>query len=80
MSGQHELILKKSSGLSLDEDYDVMWDGEVVGRIFNDASTHGRPWFWNLAYGHHRDRYPTYGQEPTCEAAMAAFRKSWDRQ
>ena len=37
-------------------------------------------WLWTLAYGHHEDRTPIYGYEPTREAAMAAFAKSWRRQ
>ena len=32
---------------------------------------------WTLAYGHQEDRTPTHGYEPTREAAMAAFAKSW---
>ena len=28
---------------------------------------------------HHEDRWPTHGYEPTREAAMAAFAKSWRR-
>jgi hypothetical protein len=28
---------------------------------------------WTLAFGHHEDRSPIYGCEPTREAAMAAF-------
>ena len=35
---------------------------------------------WSLAYGYHRDRTPSYGYEPTREAAMAAFAKSWRRE
>jgi hypothetical protein len=34
---------------------------------------------WTLAFGHHEDRTPTHGYEPTREAAMAAFAKSWRR-
>jgi len=30
--------------------------------------------------GHHEDRTPTHGYEPTREAAMAAFAKSWRRE
>jgi hypothetical protein len=30
-------------------------------------------------FGHHEDRTPTHGYEPTREAAMAAFAKSWRR-
>jgi hypothetical protein len=35
---------------------------------------------WTLAFGHHEDRTPTHGYEPTREAAMAAFAKTWQRQ
>jgi len=38
------------------------------------------PWLWTLAFGHHEDRTPTHGSEPTREAAMAAFAKSWRRE
>ena len=37
-------------------------------------------WMWTLAFGHHEDRWPTHGYEPSREAAMAAFAKSWRRQ
>ena len=40
------------------------------------AAPDSRPWMWTLAYGHHRNRTPTYGYEPTREAAMAAFAES----
>jgi hypothetical protein len=32
---------------------------------------------WTIAHGHHEDRTPTRGYEPTHKAAMAAFEKSW---
>jgi hypothetical protein len=35
---------------------------------------------WTLAFGHHEDRTPMHGYEPTREAAMAAFAKSWRRE
>jgi hypothetical protein len=35
---------------------------------------------WTLAFEHHEDRTPTHGYEPTREAAMAAFAKSWRRE
>jgi hypothetical protein len=34
----------------------------------------GSPWMWTLAFGHHADRTPTHGHEPTREAAMAGVR------
>jgi hypothetical protein len=64
-----------------DDDFDVVSDGVVVGRIFNAAASPvGTPWMWTLAFGHHENRMPTHGYEPTREAAMAAFAKSWRRE
>ena len=80
------LILKRvsaspSSGEWNDDDYDVLADGAVVGRIVKvHAAPVGTPWIWTLAFGHHEDRTPTHGYAPTREAAMAAFAKSWRRE
>jgi hypothetical protein len=62
--------------------YDVVVaEGEVVGRIMKvNAAPKDAPWMWTLAYGQHKDRWPTHGYEPTREAAMAAFAKSWRRE
>ena len=60
-----------------DDDYDVLADGVVVGRIMNAAAKPADAfWLWTLAYGQHEDRTPTHGYEATREAAMAAFAKS----
>jgi hypothetical protein len=75
------LILKRAPIGDNEEDYDVLENGVVVGRIFKvPAAPEGRPWMWTLAYGYHKDRTPTHGYEPTREAARAAFAKSWRRQ
>jgi hypothetical protein len=80
------LILKRASaswpsGEWDDDDFDVLADGVVVGRIFNSkAGPAGSPWMWTLAFGNHEDRTPTHGNAATCEAAMAAFAKSWRRE
>ena len=59
-----------------DDDYDVLADGVVVGRIMKAAAAPvGTPWLWTLAYGQRKDRMPTHGYEPTREAAIAAFAK-----
>jgi hypothetical protein len=59
----------------------VVCDGVVVGRIMKAAAASiGEPWLWTLAFGQHEDRWPTHGYEPTREAAMAAFAKSWRRE
>ena len=56
------LILKRASasrpsGQWSNDDYDVLADGGVVGRIFNaNAAPVGTPWMWTLAFGHHEDR------------------------
>jgi hypothetical protein len=76
------LILKRASasrpsGEWNDDDYDVLADGAVVGRIMKvHAAPEGSPWMWTLAFGHHEDRTPTHGYAPTREAARAAFAKS----
>jgi hypothetical protein len=83
---QPGLILKRAnasrpSGHWGENDYDVLSEGEVVGRIVKvTAAPEDTPWMWTLAYEQHRDRSPTHGFEPTREAAMAAFAKSWRRQ
>jgi hypothetical protein len=75
------LILKRAPIGQNQEDYDVLADGAVVGRIFlSEAAPESRQWMWTLAYGYHEDRTPTHGYEPTREAAMAAFAKSWRRE
>jgi len=80
------LVLKRastsrSSGEWSDDDYDVLAGGVVIGRILKSAAAPvGMPWLWTLAYGHHEDRTPIYGYEPTRDAAMAAFAKSWRRE
>jgi hypothetical protein len=80
------LVLKRASasrpsGECSDDDYDVLADGFVVGRIFKaNAAPVGEPWMWTLAFGHHEDRTPTRGYAATREDAMAAFAKSWRRE
>jgi hypothetical protein len=54
------LILKRasasrSSGEWNDDDYDVLADGAVVGRIFKGhAAPVGTPWMWTLAFARRR--------------------------
>jgi hypothetical protein len=57
------LLLKRASasrpsGNWNDDDYDVLADGVVVGRIFKvHAAPVGTPWIWTLAFGQHEDRH-----------------------
>jgi hypothetical protein len=80
-----QLILKgakvsRPSGQWRDDDYDVLENGVVVGRIFRSSGTpQDQAWMW--ASGHNGDiKRAAYGYEPTREAAMAAFAKSWRRE
>jgi hypothetical protein len=70
----------RRSGRGRDDDYNVLADGVMVGRIFKVRLGGRTPWMWTLASEHHEDRTPTHGYAATREAAMAAFRKSWRRE
>jgi hypothetical protein len=80
---QSSLILKRASasrpsGEWSDDDYDVLADGVVVGRIFKaGAAPSGMPWMWTMLFDY---RTPTHGYAATREGAMAAFAKSWRRE
>jgi hypothetical protein len=80
------LILKRASafrpsGEWNDDDFDVLADRVVVGRILKvHAAPVGSPWMWTLASGQHEDRTPTHGYAETREAAMTAFAESWRRE
>jgi hypothetical protein len=57
------LILKRasasrSSGQWSDDDYDVLENGVVVGRIFclDAVGPQGRPWMWASGHGGHVER------------------------
>jgi hypothetical protein len=75
------LILKRTSasrpsGKWRDDDYDVLSEGQVVGRIRKVITVPAdTPWVWTLGYGYHEDRTPTHGYESTREAAMAGVRE-----
>jgi hypothetical protein len=80
------LLLKRASasrpsGEWNDDDYDVLAEGVVVGRIFKaNAAPVGEPWMWTLAFGHDEGRTPTHGYAATRDAAMRDFAKSWRRE
>jgi hypothetical protein len=70
----------RPSGEWGEDDYDVLADSVVVGRIVKAAASPvGKPWMWTMLL-YHEGRTPTHGYEPTREAAMAAFAKSWRRE
>src|SRR5262245_12240069 len=56
----------RPSGEWSDDDYDVLAEGAIVGRIFKaSAGAVGSPWIWTFIFLHHEDRTPTHGNEPT---------------
>jgi hypothetical protein len=79
------LILKRastsrSSGQWRDDDYDVLENGVVVGRIFKvPVAPPDRPWMWASGHSAATVKRAAHGYEATREAAMAAFAKSWRR-
>jgi hypothetical protein len=79
------LILKRASasrpsGQWQDEDYDVLADGKVVGRIYEDAHLSTPPelrWFWSVTAIVPAIPNRTNGHPTTREEAMAAFAMLW---
>ena len=61
----------QTSGEWNDDDFDVLADGAVVGRIMKAAAPVGAPWLWTILS--YEDRQPVHGYKVTREAAMAAF-------
>jgi hypothetical protein len=52
----------RPSGEWGDDDYDVLADGVVIGRIFKaNAAPVGTPWMWTLAFGwSEQDGFPIF--------------------
>jgi hypothetical protein len=73
-----DLLLKRSR-IALNEVYDVVCEGRIVGRIML-TNVPAPYWSWTLADRFHEGRTPTRGHESTIEAAMQAFAKSWRRE
>ena len=86
------LILRRASafrpsGEWNDDDYDVLCNGVVVGRIMQAAAVPvGMSWMWTLAFGHHDDRTPAHGYAATrggrdggvCKELEARMKKAPD--
>jgi hypothetical protein len=70
--GSHARIGEPPTGEWGEDDYAVLADEIVVGRIMNaHAAPVDAPWMWTLAFGHDRDRTPTHGYAATREAGMS---------
>ena len=55
------------------DDYEVTADGQTVGRIVLLAGA----WSWAIDSAFRPGLHPAYGFEPTRDAAMQAFARSW---
>src|SRR5262245_13995590 len=69
--------VSRPSGQRREDDYDVLENGKVAGRIFflDAVAPEGRPWMW--ASGHNGEiKRAAHGYAETREAAVAAF-ASW---
>ena len=72
--------LSRPSGQWQDEDYDVLADGKVVGRIYEDADLGTPPelrWLWSVTAIVPAISNVTNGHARTREEAMAKFRAAW---
>jgi hypothetical protein len=74
------LILKRVPIGDNQDDYDVLEDGVIVGRIFKVPNAPpGRPWMWVTGHGR-QIRRAAHGYAETRKDAMSAFAKSWRRE
>jgi hypothetical protein len=81
-----QLILKRAalsrpSGQWSDDDYDVLCEGKVVGRIYRaTGKVPDYEWFWGRLDRPPPARPTDHGDAATREDAMAAFAKAWRRE
>jgi hypothetical protein len=65
----------------IEQDYDVLADGKVVGRIYEDAHRSTPPelrWMWSVTAIMPAIPNVTNGHAGTREEAMARFRAAWE--
>lgn len=80
-----QLVLKSASRPSdelKDDDYDVLGNGKVVGRIYQDASASTAPelrWFWSILEVIRDPGVVTSGHASTLGEAKAKFRENWTK-
>jgi hypothetical protein len=72
----------RSSGQWQDEDYDVLADGKIVGRILEEGSRFGPPelrWGWSITAIVRATPGVTNGTAATLDEAKAKFRANWTK-
>jgi hypothetical protein len=79
MAAMADLLLRRARAAS-GEVYDVLRGRRIVGRIMLSNGSAASQWVWTISYHYQDDRTPTHGYEPTRDAAMKAFAKSWHRE
>jgi hypothetical protein len=79
MAAMADLLLRRAPAAP-GEVYDVLRGRKIVGRIMLSNGSAASQWVWTMSYHYHEDRTPTHGYEPTRDAAMKAFAKSWHRE
>lgn len=75
----YSLILKKTAahygGDWSDDDYVVLRDGQVIGRIMlHPQAPKGQPWFWTITTLEQPPSIDNRGYSATREQAMAEFK------
>ena len=79
MAAMADLLLRRAPAAS-GEVYDVLRGRKIVGRIMLSNGSATSQWVWTISYHYHEDRTPTHGYEPSRDAAMKAFSRSWHRE
>jgi hypothetical protein len=59
--------------------YEVIADGQIVGRISLVGALQNKPWVWSIDLPFSEGREPVHVFEATREAAMQSFAKTWFR-
>jgi hypothetical protein len=80
MRSMAKLALALRAAANRPEVYDVRYGQRVVGMIMLSDGSTASQWAWTVAHGYQKNRKPTHGYEPTREAAMQAFARSWHRE
>jgi hypothetical protein len=72
-------LSRSAGGDWSEDDYDVVCDGNVVGRIFYSAgSPQDATWFWGIEFHLREGSGPHQGYAPDREAALVALSNAWD--
>jgi hypothetical protein len=70
---------KRSSGTRGPDDYDVMWQGRDIGRIFYAGAgvPPDQPWMWTITGAVVVPHLPSHGFCASLDDAKAKFAETW---